>query len=273
MISNNFKLFFYFPKIAQKKCLKQKLFKLITKSIEVDNNILFSGFHSKKQFFSYLSNHLGKNSFTYNNINSNKKELISNKIIKYCRKCQKLLPYHDIPIYIFIYPWFPDDKEMKLFNGITAFASYKTIHLFISIKNFNLKSLYSTIAHEWNHLVFYLNHPEKDYSLFSYIVLEGLAEIFKNELTNENPSIWSTSLSREEVSTQLKKLSPLFNKKGIKFYNSVFLGSDKYKKWTGYSIGYWLMKNFRKNNDKMSWNEILKLNIDEFYKFNELPPA
>ena len=45
----------------------------------------------------------------------------------------------------------------------------------------------------------------------------------------------------------------------MKIYREVFFGNKEYKRWTGYSIGYRLVKEFRKKYPNISWGEIIKM--------------
>jgi uncharacterized protein YjaZ len=52
----------------------------------------------------------------------------------------------------------------------------------------------------------------------------------------------------------------------MKIYREVFFGSKKYKRWTGYSIGYWLIKKFRIMNPNINWEEIIKIKPEHILK-------
>ena len=166
-----------------------------------------------------------------------------------------------------MYPWFPNIKNRALFQGVNAFAVYYTLHLFIDLNSYTGDSLQQTIAHEWNHLVFYRYHIEQDYPLYTRMIMEGLAEIFREETMCGNISPWTSALTKTEAETQLQSFNTkLLARKGMKIYREVFWGSKKYKRWVGYSIGYWLAKKFRKLNPKLSWEEIIKTKPEDILK-------
>ncbi|MBR9707571.1 MAG: DUF2268 domain-containing protein, partial [Candidatus Diapherotrites archaeon] len=43
------------------------------------------------------------------------------------------------------------------------------------------------------------------------------------------------------------------------FYNRLFFGGGEFPRWAGYSMGYWMVKSFRKSNMGLSWKEIIAL--------------
>ncbi len=47
--------------------------------------------------------------------------------------------------------------------------------------------------------------------------------------------------------------------KGMKIYRQVFFGNKKYKRWTGYSVAYRLIKEFRGKNSKVSWKTVMEM--------------
>jgi hypothetical protein len=78
-------------------------------------------------------------------------------------------------------------------------------------------------------------------------------------------SNWSGALEKEEALKILKGLDKeilyLTDQNLIKEF---LFGNDKYKKWTGYSVGYWLVKKFIEENKKLSWKELMELEKNKF---------
>lgn len=263
---------FYFPKIAHKIESKRELIHAIKKEMRKDGNIKLTGYLKEKVFIKDLSDHLGKVVSVHQNLSRQNQKKIKKCIQSAITKSHRALPHPDTPIFVFVYPWFPSKKNDALFQGVTAFASYYTMHLFINLESYTIDSLQQTVAHEWNHLVFYRYHPAKQYMLSEHMIMEGLAEIFREEVMGGDISPWSLALSKINAYKKLKSFSQQFLlKKGMKEYRAVFFGNKNYKRWTGYSIGYWIVKDFRQKNKNLSWKKILNMNPVDILARNTNP--
>jgi uncharacterized protein YjaZ len=266
------KVKFFIPQRLKFVQNKLNAVNVIFNAIEKADWIKFAGFLDKKSLKENISNLLGDNlptSINYFNVNATSlKDKIEIDILSAVKKCQKILslPAENLPIYMLIFPWFPESKKTdEQFGGVNAYAPYyRTMHLFINLKTFTKKSIKETIAHEWNHLAYYNAHPNKQYSVLDRIIMEGLAEIFREEKFNGKPSAWSTALNKEESEAELKKIKTNLSSKSFKVYEDIAYGRGKFKKWTGYSIGYLLVKSFRQKHKNMSWKELISIPAEEF---------
>lgn len=258
------KINFCFPKKIHRLRSKQKLVGLIINEMEGSGNIKYVGYSNKKKFQKDLESYVSRSNFIqYQPLSIKQKSFIKKNIHKTLKKCHQFLPHPDPPIFIFIYPWFPNTKKLSLFQGVTAFATYYTMHIFINPNNYSKQSLTETIAHEWNHLVFYRYHKEKSYNLRTYMAMEGMAEVFREEIVKGSRSPWTLALTEEETIRQFETLKSYLNKNGIGLYKKIFYGNKKYKQWTGYSIGYYFMKKFRNKHPKLSWKKIIRISSDK----------
>ena len=260
------KIKFYFPKIKQEIIDKHELVDSIIDEMKEDGGIKFAGYIKEDDLKKDLLRHYENEKIAPQNISAKQRTTIINAINIITEKCQKVLPHPNPPIFIYIYPWFPGKESQKSFDGVTAFAEYYTMHLFINLNEYSLESIKKTVAHEWNHLVYYRNHTDFPYSLLTYMVMEGLAEVFREEIVGGNPAPWSLALTENESMEELESLVKDLDKKGMEKYRDVFFGNKKIKKWTGYSIGYRLIKEFRKNNLNLSWHETLRLDPEYIKK-------
>lgn len=259
MQSDSIKIKFYFPNSSNSVKTRKNLTHSIIESMRKDNSLSYVGYRKENLFQKDLLGHIGNNQIDkYQSISIKQESSIKKQILSAVKKCQKILPHPDLPIFIFIYPWFPSSTDRILFEGITALSTYYTMHIFIDPRSFTKASLQKTIAHEWNHLVFYRYHLEQNYTLLNHIVMEGLAEIFREEIMGGKTAPWSLALNERETQKQFKLLRSKLTKRGMKIYKDVFFGNEKYKRWTGYSIGYRFTKEFREKNQKLSWLEIIK---------------
>ena len=259
MQSDLVKIKFRFPTLSRKIKNKQELVDLLMGAMRKDGSIKYAGYLKAKDLRRDLMRQIGSAGLgQYRNLLAKEKQTIEKNIYAAAKKCHKTLPHPDLPIFAFVYPWFPETNDRALFGGTTAFAVYYTIHLFVDLNAYTQTALKQTITHEWSHLVFYRHHLERQYTLRAHMIMEGLAEIFREEVMGGKPSPWALALTKKEAQKQFELLKQKLNAKGMRIHREVFFGNKKYRRWTGYSIGYRLAKEFRKKYPKLSWEEIIK---------------
>jgi uncharacterized protein YjaZ len=251
---------FFFPK--KDKIIKLDNFiKKIIDKIKEKNLINYSGYINNEELYKNLLINIGnENIKSYKNISLFTKCKINKYIIKAIKKCKKKIIIPN-DLLIFVFPWFPTKEENDNFNGVMASTPYVSVmHLFISIKKFNKKSIFETIAHEINHSLFYYYHQKNinNYTLLDNIIIEGLAENFREEVIGGKPAPWSISLSKKEAFQNFEKIKNLLDSRNKKIIQEVLFGYNKHKKWEGYSMGYWIIKEFIRNNPNIKWREIMK---------------
>lgn len=259
MNKSQLKINCYFPEVLSEIKDKQGFVNSIMEMMRQDGNVKRAGYFSENDFQKDLLYHMGDESIAqYKPLISNQKRSIEELIHSTIEKCHKVLPHPDLPVFIFVYPWFPDKDNQKLFQGTTAFATYYTMHLFIDLNFFTEASLKQTVAHEWSHLVYYRYHDEQKCSLLDHIIMEGFAEVFREEIVNGGAAPWSVALDEKESLRQLKLIEVELNSASMELYKKVFWGDSEHKRWTGYSIGYNIVKKFRKIFPKLTWKNIIK---------------
>lgn len=260
MQSDLVKISFYFPKISHQVKNRQMLVSLIIEAMRRDGSIKYAGYLKEKDLQKDLLHHIGSGDLhNYHLLSTRQKQTVEKTIHEGIKKCHNILPHPNLPIFVFVYPWFPNSKDRILFRGNTARATYYTIHLFIDSDAYTKVSIKETIAHEWNHLVFYRYHPENEHTLGTYIIMEGLAEVFKEEIMGSKPSPWALALTKKEAVKEFESIGKKLNTQDMRMYRELFFGSRKYKRWTGYSIGYRLVKEFRSKYPKLDWKEFIKI--------------
>ena len=249
----------FFPKISDASWGGKRFVDFLVKEMTKNKSIRYAGYRKVIDLRRDLLRYLGRNNagIPYMPIPAPGKKKIKKTISLAVAKSHKLLPHPDLPIFVFIYPWLPDKDTAISFGGVTGFTTYYTAHLFIDMRNYDQRSLTQTIVHEWNHLVFYRHHPEGNYTLKTHMIMEGLAEIFTEEVTGGKPSPWAVALSEKEIKKQFAALKEKLNKRSIALYRNVFFGNREYRRWTGYAIGYKLAKSYRQKNPKVSWEKII----------------
>jgi len=267
MKSDLIEINFYFPKPALVKN-KQELVDLILELMRNDGTINYAGYSNEKILKDDLLRHIGcYNRGQYRDLSEKEKESIKNTIQITIDKCNRILP---LPTknFIFIFPWFPSEKE-SVFNGSFGFAAYSCVlHLFIAPDVFTKESVADSVAHEINHTVSYHYHFDRyaKWSLLDRIVNEGLAENFREDVLKTKPAPWAIALSEQKAFEVLREIYSKLNSKDNKIHQAVLFGNDKYERWTGYSIGYWLVKEFRKMKPDLSWKEIIKTKPEDILK-------
>lgn len=258
---------FYFPEPALVKD-KQKLVDLIIEAMRNENTIEYAGYANENMLRKDLLHRIGNyNNSKYRNLSEKEKRRISKTIQTTIKRCNKILP---LPTknFIFIFPWFPSEKDSAL-NGSFGFAVYSCVlHLFVAPDIFTEEAIANSVAHEINHTISFYYHFDRyaQWSLLDHIVNEGLAENFREDVLKTKPAPWAIALSEQKASEILREVYPKINSKDDKLHQAVLFGNDKYKRWTGYSVGYWLVKKFRKMNQEISWEELMKTNPEDILK-------
>lgn len=268
MNRNLIKIYFYFPEKSLRLENKQKLVDFILKSMRKDGMIDYAGYSDKKKLRTDLLRRIGNyKANLFKRFSKKEKNIIKKTIYETIKKCNKILP---LPTknFIFVFPWFPPEKE-KIFNGSFGFAAYSCVlHLFVSPGFFTTEAIANSVAHEINHTISYYHRFERygNWSLLDHIINEGLAENFREDVfKNTKVAPWATALTKKEAFSILKSIKSLLNSKSQNIHKRVLMGDKKYKRWTGYSIGYWIVKEF-KNQKKMTWEKIIKTTPEEILK-------
>ncbi len=261
--SNFVKINFHFPKSISKS--KKAFVDALICDIQLDKKVGYAGYSSKKYLRENFSYRFEDSSFKkYKPLSSIIKQQIEKTVQSTVQKCHRKLPLPTPPLFVFIFPWFPE-KGDEVFGGVNGFAPYAdTIHLFISPNKFSVRSLRETVAHELSHAVFFHYHPSEQ-TLLNLMVMEGLAETFREEIIGGSSAPWSIALTIKKSREVFATLNPFLNLKSYNLYQEVFLRGEKYKRWAGYSIGYKIVKSFRKANPNLSWIEIMKMNPREIF--------
>ena len=166
------KVRFYFPDTSRIKD-RNDLVDILMWTMRKDGGIKYAGYLREQELRKDLLRHIGtRGLFRYEPLSAGKKRIMDRDIRAAVKKCQTTLPHPDLPIFVFVYPWFPSRSERAKFEGISALAAYYTIHLFIEPDSYTRLSLKKTIAHEWSHLVFYRYNPKHRYTLGEHILME-----------------------------------------------------------------------------------------------------
>jgi len=260
---------FYFPEKGNGIKSKKELVDRILEMMKKKESITYAGHTDEEGLREGILKHLGNaNIEKYKPLSKLQKEEIQKQIGETISECNKHLP---LPTknYVFVFPYLPAENE-KVFEGIMGVARYSCVfHLFISPELWSSKVLANTVAHELNHTIFYYYHYDdfNNYTLLDEMLLEGLAENFREQIVDKTPALWAIALNQKEALKTLDSMDDkLLSSKEPKTIQGVLFGNERFKRWTGYSIGYWLVKKLIQKKPDLSWNEIMKLQPKEILK-------
>ncbi len=256
---------FYLPSGEFKD--KTAIVDAIISLMEDRRSINYSGYSDTELLRRGLLYHIGNGSIEqYKAISEEQKLEIEKTISETIEKCNDKLP---VPTknFIFIHPYLTTEDD-KVFDGVRAVAVYSCVfHLFVNLDEYSKKSIENTVAHELNHTIYYYHHYDdfNNYTLLDEILLEGLAENFREQYFNHEITKWAGSLEKEEAFRILKDLDKdTLESRDKKVIKEFLFGNNKYKKWSGYSTGYWLVKEFINRNKDLSWDELMKTDSKRF---------
>jgi uncharacterized protein YjaZ len=214
--------------------LPEKFADEIIKAIKKDKNQNVVGYSKISYLKDQLLYLLGDKKIKASRIDVKKNKKVENCIVNFITKFQKELKLKYKPIRFYIYPWFPGNKLSKDFGGVNAIAAYFTvIHLYVDYKNFSLKHLEETLAHELNHLYFYQVQDNSVLNIKQSIIAEGLAEHFREYLVGGKVAPWSKALSEKKALESVPKLIPYFDSFDRDKYNNIFYGGGDFQNGRG----------------------------------------
>lgn len=261
MKSHKAKIHIYFPKKTN-IASKQSLVNHIVRDMKKDGGVNYAGFLTTKQLKQGLLHFIGDGSVDqYRQLPALRQIVIKKDIVNTIAICSNTLPLPD-KVFVFVFPWLPTKSDSVIFGGVMGFAPYSLVfHLFLSPQSFTRTSLIETVAHELNHALFLYYHHDRCnvYTLLDDMVMEGLAEHFREATVDGKPAPWSCALTRQEAFRVLKSLKERLYSKDHNLLQKIRFGGGAYKRWTGYSIGYWLVKEYMKKGKKKSWEELMKI--------------
>lgn len=187
---------------------------------------------------------------------------IKQEVSETIKKVSKLIPISSIDIVV------SDNPQASIPHlGIGGYAP--TAHLiYISIDpgfkpiSTPLKEIKRTLSHELHHCLRWAN-PGYGATLLEAVITEGLADHFELQITKRSPQKWSVSLNKTELKIWLDKAKKEFNDKE---YNHAewFYGSKRIPKWTGYSLGYYLVTEYLKKHPGKSAATLYSTPASEF---------
>lgn len=231
---------FCFPESAR-SYTNAELVSSLVRGMEKSGSIAYTGYARKKDLTADLQEMIGDpGTRAVGRLGAAHRRRIEKTIRTVTQKLQKALPLSDVPIFVLVFPWFPKGRDTTLFRGVNASAPYvRVIHLFVDPNAYTAASLRETLAHEWSHLAYYAAHGKKKWTLGDHLVMEGLAEHFRERVVGGKLAPWSRALTKKQAERAWRVLKPFLGSKSKKLYREVFFGGGRFKRWTGYAVGYW----------------------------------
>jgi len=223
-----------------------------------DDEIGYAGYKTKEAAVNtILSFIFGKNEIMTDIRLDIKKvsDIISGSI----KSCNKFVEIEDLNIFVF--PTV-SNFTLKNLNGVCGLTPWKkTILFFINPIEKWEEELKETSCHEYAHIITHRFHNWK--TLLDSLIFEGIAEHFREQVVGGDIAAWANALNEKELIPIMKKLIPLLESEDFNLYSNVFYGNNEFKQWSGYSLGYYIVKLFMLNNEINNWNEIFKLPAKE----------
>lgn len=115
---------------------------------------------------------------------------------------------------------------------------------FPNFKNALKAELPRTISHELHHTVRWKFMGK---TLLDAMIFEGLASRFEQEVWGGKPPAWATALSKDKLLEMLDLARKEYNSTTYD-YIGWFFGKKKFSRWTGYSLGYFLVSEYIKKH-------------------------
>lgn len=123
-----------------------------------------------------------------------------------------------------------------------------------------------TIRHELHHDV-REKHLGRDKTLRDRLILEGLAQHYEIEGTDEKPSIYATSLKPEEIPALLIRIEGDYGASGDIVGEWFFGAKDKgIPSWTGYTLGYHIVGEYLNAHPDQRASLLYAAPTEEFFK-------
>jgi len=135
---------------------------------------------------------------------------------------------------------------------------------------FSQDFFYETLCHELAHSLRWQKVDEHSITLSDEIIFEGLAILLEEKAMAENSILNTQYFLKEMQNTDQTKIDKIISKLNKNLndseydYNKIFInGNDELPRWSGYRLGYYLVKKYLKNNN----TDIFKAIFDKYKSF------
>ncbi|TXE16413.1 hypothetical protein ES692_12855 [Psychroserpens burtonensis] len=182
------------------------------------------------------------------------KTTIENKIIGAINKSRLSIFNESLTIYVL--PVNPNFKQVVAgMSGIIGLtAGSKQIILTIEPDILGWESMLEyAVAHEFNHAYWTnLNFGKStNWTLLDYLVFEGKGDCFAHSLYPSVIAPWTMALTENQISDLWNTIEPNLQSKDIGLQTEIMFGSNNYPVWSGYSVGYDIVRTALENNKNL----------------------
>lgn len=138
-------------------------------------------------------------------------------------------------------------------GGYTYASDFVVI--FLDLKTMTISHLKEMLVHELGHAARWGKNDERMNTLFDGMISEGIATYFGTEFAknNSNKQFFTKAIlerSDEENEHILNELRGNLDDKHYDYNTIFFTGNDKLPRWSGYSLGYYLVKKYLEKTHK-----------------------
>lgn len=235
---NNSKMYFFLQNVQNKKFIDSTI-----KKIPFDKEIGYAGYKDKKFLRYYLKwsvyNNKIKDEFAKYD------EKIIKKIIEECLDiANDKIKVRNLRIFVF--PTFNKFTVKKL-GGVAGYTSWQNtilIHIY-PCKGWQ-HVLKGVFLHELAHTQT-KNFYKENKTIYEQLVHEGMAEVFREKISKNTDNRVLKNVDNAKINKIMKEIKDHLFKIDFQLYKDLFYNADKYPLWTGYALGYIIVKKFLKH--------------------------
>lgn len=107
------------------------------------------------------------------------------------------------------------------------------------------------------------NFKVADLTPLEYIILEGKADLFANEIFPESNNPFWAMLDSENEKRIWNLIKPKMNQRNTDFNDKIFYGSKEFPYGSVYALGFRILKLFKENNPNIDDAELMDMSPAE----------
>jgi uncharacterized protein YjaZ len=178
------------------------------------------------------------------------------------RRCLNVIQNKKITFFIFptISTFVIDEM-----HGTSGFTPWKNTILLNVSRSVGWSTFFrDTVCHELAHALA-LNFNRRK-TIEDDLIFEGIAEHFRESFLNGGKSALVNSISEKKAQQILRDIEPVLKRQDDHLYRELFFGTGKYPLWSGYAIGYYIVKAYLETLPHKNWIAILQQSPSEIIK-------
>jgi len=130
--------------------------------------------------------------------------------------------------------------------------------------------IHYALAHEYHHSVWTSrNFKTADITPLEYIILEGKADLFANEIFPENNNPFWDMLDSEDEKRIWNLIKPEMNQRNTDINDKIYYGSKEIPYGSVYAIGYNILKLFKEINPEITDLEIIDMSPESILQLSK----